>query len=540
VLLFSLPKSLLSLLPVGLAVDRVVVAHDRVVVAVRARAAAASCPVCRRRSRRVHSRHIRRLGDLPWQGRVGRLELQVRRFRCSAPGCPRRVFAERLPAVAPPRARRTARLAEAQRRIALSAGGEAGARLASRLAMPVSGDTLLRLIQTAPVPVAPAPRVVGIDDWAWRRGRRYGTLIVDLERNRPVDLLPDRDAQTVGTWLERHPGIEVVARDRAGAYADGVRSGAPEAVQVADRWHLLRNLGDALAGALDRHHRDLHAAAAAIAEDVDSTQTAPSATPEGPLPTAAEAHVPDRHAVRRARFDEALALHGRGWPVRRIARALGVNRQTVQGWLRSGQLPAWRQRPRGSSVDRHAEHLDQRWNEGCHNAAQLWREIQEQGFRGRLRTVQRWVAGRRGADPTPPGLGRTTRAWPTPSKQRAAWLVVADPEKMDATEQRFVDALIARSPELGGLVGLARRFSAMVRRRQAELLDGWLAAAKGSALARFADGLTRDLDAVRAALVLPWSTGPVEGQISHLKTIKRTMCGRAGFELLRHRVLQAA
>ena len=154
--------------------------------------------------------------------------------------------------------------------------------------------------------------------------------------------------------------------------------------------------------------------------------------------------------------------------------------------------------------------------------------------------MQRWVAGRRGAGPTPPGLGQTTRAWPTPSKQRAAWLVVADPEKMDATEQRFVDALIARSPELGGLVGLARRFSAMVRRRQAELLDRWLAAAKGSALARFADGLTRDLDAVRAALVLPWSTGPVEGQISHLKTIKRTMCGRAGFELLRHRVLQAA
>jgi transposase len=534
-----LSKSLLSLLPVGLVVDRVTVVPDRVVVAVRARAAASSCPDCRRPSRRVHSRYVRRLGDLPWQGRAGCLELQVRRFRCSAPGCPRRVFAEHLPDVALPRVRRTARLAEAQRRIALSAGGEAGARLASRLAMPVSGDTLLRLIRTAPLPATPVPRVLGIDDWAWRRGQRYGTLIVDLERNRPVDLLSDRDAQTVGAWLKDHPGVEIVARDRAGAYADGVRSGAPEAVQVADRWHLLHNLGDALAKALDRHHRDLRAATAVATEATQSKQAAPGAAPGVPSASVAEAHAPDRHAVRRARFDEALTLHGKGWPVRRIARALGVNRQTLHGWLRSGQLPTWRQWPRGSSVDRHAGHLDRRWDEGCHNAAQLWREIREQGFRGQLRTVQRWVQGRRGADPTIPGVGRTA-AWPMPSKQRAAWLVVADPEKLDVAEQRFVDALIAASPDLGRLIGLAREFRAMVRRQQADRLDGWLAVAKGSALAGFADGLARDLAAVRAALSLPWSTGPVEGQISRLKTIKRTMCGRAGFELLRHRVLEAA
>jgi transposase len=218
---------------------------------------------------------------------------------------------------------------------------------------------------------------------------------------------------------------------------------------------------------------------------------------------------------------------------------VGVDRQTVQGWLRSGQLPTWRRRPRGSSVDRHAEHLDRRWDEGCRNAARLWREIREQGFRGRLRTVPRWVRGRRGVAPTPSGASRAA-AWPMPSRRRAAWLVVADPEGMDATERRFVDALLAASPDLGRLIGLAREFRAMVRRQQADRLDGWLAAAKGSALAGFADGLTRDLAAVRAALSLPWSTGPVEGQVSHLKTIKRTMCGRAGFELLRHRVLQAA
>jgi len=531
-----LSKSLLSLLPAGLVVDRVVVDPDRVTVAVRARGAAGSCPLCRRPSRRVHSRYVRRLGDLPWQGRVGQLDLQVRRFRCPTPECPRRVFAECLPAVALPRVRRTAHLAEAQRRIAFSAGGEAGARLASRLAMPVSGDTLLRLIRTAPLPAVPTPRVIGIDDWAWRRGQRYGTLIVDLERNRPIDVLPDREAQTVRAWLSDHPGIDVVARDRAGAYADGVRSGAPEAVQVADRWHLLRNLGDALARVFDRHHGDLRMAADTAVERVQDTQPAPvvSSAP------AAEPHTPDRHGVRRDRFNEAMALHGQGWSARRIARAVGVNRQTVQDWLRSGQLPTWRQQPRGSTVDRHAEHLDRRWSEGCHNAAQLWREIKEQGFRGQLRTVQRWASGRRGADPAASGVGRGTAAWPVPSKHRTAWLVVADPERMNATEQRFVDALIARSPELDVLVTLARKFSSMVRRQQADQLNGWLAVAKGSALAGFVGGLMRDLAAVRAALSLPWSTGPVEGQISRLKTIKRTMCGHAGFELLRQRVLQAA
>ena len=399
----------------------------------------------------MHSRYLRHLGDLPWQGRVGQVDLQVRRFRCSASACPRRIFAEQLPAVAAPRMRRTARLAEAQRRIALSAGGEAGARLASRLAMPVSADTLLRLIRAEPLSVTTAPRVIGIDDWAWRRGQRYGTLIVDL--------LPDRDAQTVAAWLQAHPGAEIVARDRAGAYADGIRSGAPEAVQVGDRWHLLRNLSDALARALDRHQHDLRAATACVVEALQSVQ----AEPEVPLASPAMPPALDRHATRRARFDEALALHGQGWSVRRIARALGVNRQTVQGWLRSRQLPMWRQQPRGSSVDRHADHLRRRWDEGCRNAAELWREIRQQGFRGQLRTVQRWVRQCRSADPTAPGLSRTTGAWPTPSRQRVAWLVVADRERLDAREQRFVDALMASSPELGHLIRLAREFRTFVR-----------------------------------------------------------------------------
>jgi transposase len=528
---------LLPFLPAALAVQRVDTAADHVTVSARARAVEAACPLCNRRSRRVHSRYRRCLRDLPWQGRQVRPELQVRRFRCADAGCPRRVFAEPLPEVAAPRRQRTRRLGELQRCVGLAGGGEKGARLSARLAMPVSGDTLLRLIRATPIEKGPPPKVIGIDDWAWRRGQRWGTIVVDLERHRPIDLLPDREAETVAAWLRGHPSVEVVARDRAGAYADGIRAGAPAATQVADRWHLLRNLGDALANVLERHHRDLRAAAK-VAAEAEADASPPPNEPSGSLPVAPSRQ--DRHAGRRARFDEAVALHEQGWPVKRIARTLGVDPKTVRGWLRSGRLPTWAARPRGSAVDRHDEHLRRRWDEGCRNAAQLWREIRERGFRGRLRTVQRWVARWRDADPGSRPPGRSRAAWKAPGKRRAAWLVVAEADALDATERRFVEALLAASPDLARVVDLARRFRAMVRDRQEPALDPWLSAAKGTALAGFADGLARDLAAVRAASSLPWSTGPVEGQISHLKTIKRTMAGRAGFDLLRTRMLEAA
>jgi hypothetical protein len=158
---------------------------------------------------------------------------------------------------------------------------------------------------------------------------------------------------------------------------------------------------------------------------------------------------PDRHAIRRARFDEVMALHHRNWPIKRIARTLGLNLKTVRRWLRSGQLPTWDQRSRGSAVDVHAEYLCQRWNEGCHNAAHLWKEIRKRDYRGQLRTVQRWVGRLRDAAPASSGPVRFEGVWKMPSKRRAAWLVVADPEMIDATEQRFVDTLIAGPPELG-------------------------------------------------------------------------------------------
>jgi transposase len=534
-----LSRHLLPLIPADLAVVQVLPGPDRITILAVTKPVAATCPVCGHVSARVHSRYTRLLADLPWQGNVVALKVRARRFRCPEPDCPRRIFAERLPAMADAQARRTTRLAGIQRSIAHGMGGEPGSRLATRLAMPISGDTLLRLIRATAIEPRPPARIVGIDDRAWRRGWRYGTLIIDLERNRPSELLPDRQAETVAAWLKANPGIAVVARARAGAYAEGIRSGAPRAAQVADRWHLLRNLGAALRGILDRHHRDLRAAARATVASPTRVEETPVPPPQPPPrpPSPRTQAVLDRRAARRAAFAEVAALHAKGWSISHIARTTGLDRKTLRTWLRLGQPPAWRKPRRGSAVERHADHLRRRWAEGCRNATRLWHEIRALGFPGKAGVVRAWLQPLRVAAPMSP---RPAVPWKVPSGRHAARLVVADADELNATERRFGDALIAGSAVLARVIELARQFRRRVRQRRPDELDGWIAMTGSTALKSFADSLQRDVAAVRAALSSRGSTSPVEGQISRLKTIKRQMYGRAGFDLLRHRVLAAA
>jgi transposase len=536
--LSELSGHLLPLIPTGLSVLQVLPESDRITILTAAKSTRSACPLCGGASDRVHSRYIRTLADLPWQGRHVALRVRARRFRCATAGCRRRIFTERFAALAVPSARRTMRLGDAQRHIGLALGGEPGSRLAARLAMPVSGDALLRLIHRSALEPPATPRVIGIDEWAWRRGLTYGTILCDLERGRIIDLLPDRKADTVAAWLRRHPGVSVIARDRAGVYAEGIRQGAPGAMQVADRWHLLRNLGDALRIVVDRHRT-----AIGIATQTVSAASEPAtSSPAEPKKTKLDALRRDRRKQRRDRYAEIRQMREAKVPPRLMAPMMGMSKRAVERWLAAGGEPEHHRPPMPTRIDPFRSDLDQRWQEGCRNAAALWREIKQRGFTGSFNTVARWAASRRALEETSPDVVKVRRVtrWRPPSRRECAWLLTANPATLTDKRRRFVEQLRQATPALARAADLARQFSAMLRSGEAGEIEEWLAAACGSPLASFAHGITRDLAAVRAAITEPWSTSPVEGHINRLKTIKRQMYGRAHYDLLRKRVLAAA
>ncbi|HEY0419683.1 MAG TPA: ISL3 family transposase, partial [Acetobacteraceae bacterium] len=506
-----LSKRVLPFIPAGLVVDQVLPTPDYITIIASPRPDCSPCPTCAQSSNRVHSRYRRSLGDLPWQGRPVTLQVRVRRFRCLNPACPRQTFAERLAGTAPAAARRTTRLGDLQCHVGLALGGEAGMRLADRLAMPTSADTLLRLVCKAGrnAKPTPTPRVLAVDDWAWRRGHRYGTVLVDLERNEVVDLLPDRQADTLAGWLGQHPGVEIGARDRAGAYGDGIRQGAPGATQVADRWHLLRNLGSAVRAVVDRQHAAVRRAAKQVSEQV-AVPIAPAAAPNSIKPTAAARRSQAAHARRQVRYEEAARLHAVGISITGIAAQLGAERKTIRGWLRAGGAPLWRKPPRMGTLAPHRDYLERRWAEGCRNAALLWRELVQLGFSGRPGTVRRWAGPRRESEPQA-AVGKSSAGAATGqslSGRQIARMLMADTDALSEAERALISALLAQVPGLATGVAVAKRLNRLLRRESQENLDRVLDDAAGTPLAEFAASMRRDLAAVQAALDLPWTTSP--------------------------------
>jgi transposase len=546
------------LVPPPLHVEALLLGEDGVTIRAVSEAADVRCPVCGEPAERVHSRYRRTLADLPWARFAVRFHLQVRRFFCDNPTCPRQIFAERLAGLAAPVAHRTDRQQESLTAIAVALGGEAGARLARRLGMPVSPDTILRLIRRVPEAAVPTPTVLGVDDWAIHKGLTYGTILVDLERHRPVDLLPDRSSERLAAWLRAHPGVEVIARDRAGAYAEGARDGAPDATQVADRWHLVDNLADVLEDFFRGKGAGLKAAAAALSAQAtgtaDGTAPAPTATAEvyqgkrrHPRPqlararqdAAAEAGV----ARRRATYEQVRALHAHGATAAAVARTLGIGYRTVYRYLHQDPPARKRRSDFGQRrvITPFEPYLLRRWAEGCHTATVLWREIQAQGFASSLTNVQRFAAELRREGPPATGKPRTALTKPHgPPPREVAALVLRRPERRSDEQRAYLAQLRATDATMAAATDLVDDFLLMLRRREGERLPAWLDAAEASGiddLARFARKPRSDLGAVQAGLTLRHSNGQTEGQVGRLKLVKRAGYGRAKVDLLRKRVL---
>jgi transposase len=480
--------------------------QDAVVLQLTAAAPTASCPCCAVPSSAVHSRYQRHLTDLPWGTLSVRIQLMVRKFKCRQPTCRRRIFTERLPEFATTYARNTTRLITTLRTIGVTLGGNAGARLAARLRLSTSAATLLRLIRGAPIPPIPALQAVGVDEWAWRRGHRYGTIMVDLLTHRVVDLLPDRSAATVAAWLAQHPTIIVVCRDRSDLYADGIRRGAPAAVQVIDRFHLVHNLRQALEAFLIDHRAALQAAAASTAQALLPRRSPVPMTgmyqgrrqisTKGQL--RAEAARERRNAPRVAAYQAVHTLHARGTSIAAIARALGVSRPTVYAYLRrhappSPKQPHWR--PSTQVLMPFVPYLIRRWRETGADSMQLWREIQARGYTHSARTVCRFITRlRRAADAgQPPESQRSPYTGPQgPSARAVSFAMVCPAAQRSPEAQTSIDQLCQMDTDMARAHSLIQAFLTMVRERRGDHLEAWMAEAVHSgveALARFARGL---------------------------------------------------
>lgn len=486
---------------------------EDIVVKVEATSSFAHCPQCNHSSSRVHSRYIRTLTGFPCAGRQMVFHVVVRRFRCQSPNCERTVFAESIDDLAPARARTTGELIEAHTAIGFAAGGEPGARLADSLGMPTSPDTLLRRVRAAEQEPGPPPRYVGLDDWACKKGHRYGTIVIDLERQRVVELLPGRDGEVLTEWLRKNPQVEVVTRDRWRAYARAAREAVPQAKQVADRWHLLKNLREAVENMFTRLGPKVRAAAMPDEPPTLSGDNAQSA----PKSRSAEASAREaKRQARRQRRQRVRDLRDQQLPVREIARRLRMSRKTVLDALNDPDRPHGRYGRRGPSALNAFDAEIKAWIAGGGtNTADLYRLLKSKGCRASYDAVRRYANQLIGSSGKP---GRRSSSTPRPqlpkeppSARRLSFRLLCPKKPTEAGDDTtqgssLLERLRGSIPELGDALQVAIDFAAVIRKTLTQPLSVWLARATACGapeLSNFASSVRNDEAAVNEALCLP-------------------------------------
>jgi len=509
--------------------------HDQtIIVHLHATSPTAACPQCGTAGSRVHSRYERTMADVAFGGRKLVLKLLVRKWICAEASCSRHIFAERFPQLVQRYARMTDRLIKALQSTGVITNGADAAQIASSFGVPTTAKTIIRRVLQLPLPGEGEVAKVGIDEWAWKKGQRYGTILVDLQKRRIVQLLVERSVETSKAWLRKHPEIDLISRDRGKLFREAATDGAPQAKQVVDRFHLQKNFAEALEKFFRKQERALKKA----------TQRS-----VGKAPSAASREVPEKIAQeRRARHRQRVSIHKRIWKLYRqgyhkeqIAQLVGVSSRRVYRALEQETPPPPRRRSRSSSiVDPYLSYLTSRWNQGCHNVARLYEEIVTQGYTGTQRTLQMRLR------PFRPQKARTvskeTVILDKPPSPRGVALMMVRPAHSRAREQAaYLDQLIQSNETIALVFTLAQDFGRLLRKREGQVrLEQWKATVRASGIAEliaFVDGLDEDAEAVANGCSLTWSNGMVEGFINKVKWIKRSSYGQAGFPLLQRRVL---
>ena len=576
-------------LPDGIVITAIHEALTSIEVHIACRKACAACPLCGQLSERVHGHYVRTVADLPCGGRRVILALTVRKFVCGRPTCLQKIFTERLLDLVQSYARRTNRLRDALVALGLATSAEVSERLAPALGMLVSASTLLRRLREVACPPPPSVRILGVDDWSWKKGQTYGTILVDLELRKPIDLLADRKEETLTAWLLTHPEIDVISRDRAGAYAAAAKKGAPQARQIADKFHILKNLRDDIRELMARKQKVLPEVEEVSSDGVplqaQGKQQA-SALSEAPQsqepekywrsmskeprrssagarsPSAAQSRSQIARANRLSRYEAVRVLHQQLVSEREIALRLKMSRNTVHKFLVSESFPERSRRPSpGSILDPYKPYILDRWKAGCWNGTQLLEEIKKLGYTGSDALFRLFITsvrkhhqvagtsaglsldadGAKVSGPVDPASKPCIKRRLSPA--RASWLYISQVAKLDGKQQQQVEQIRAAHGDLDNAYALTQEFVSMLAEHRDMDLDGWLARAKHSGikeLKSFAHGIQRDYAAVRAAFTSQWSNGPVEAQVNCLKLQKRLMFGRANFDLLRLHVLRRA
>lgn len=486
----------------------VVVEGEKIVLYLKPVRAGVPCPLCGVSSQRVHSFYQRKALDLPWFSWPVQLVIRARRFFCDNSECGRQIFTEPFPEVLGRYARQTDRAQSTLLELAHCSSAELAARVARLLGFITSPDTLLRLQRRENFPYF-SPRILGVDEFALRKGRTYGTLVVDLERRCPVDLFEGISAQDLTQWLRGHSQVEVLARDRAWAYRLAGHTALPEAQQVADRFHLVHNVGNALKDFLHSQRWNITEAPAG-----------PAGAPKQAKPT----------ETMRARWEAIQQRKGSEQSVSAIGRELSINRKTVSKYLASDRPPVYAGRPPGpSKVRPYLPYLRQRWIEGCHNARALYHEIVQQGYDGAERHIRKAVHP-----------WRSAQGPPVKSSPPLNWLVLRPYQGLTCSDKGKLDDFLRAHPLLAQGHKLKEWFHQIIRQGDIEAFDAWVREAAESGLKQFrstARSFRQDYEAIKLALTTPWSTGQCEGQICRVKMIKRMGYGRAKPDLLRQRVL---